>query len=748
MSYTGFRQLKQHRASWDAHIVMTGAGLITSAGATVADCWRAVGDLTCEFALMPAMESALPAGSVGSQAVAIDDPEGAMRPREASYLRRVITDSLSSAGLALSGDGRRRMLILGTTLHGIRAGGRFLRSDDAGELKDFLANATSARATEGIDFAGGTLTTCSACSSGLGAIALAATMLRADQADVIVAGGYDPISEYAWAGFSSLRLVARGHLRPFAIGREGMKLGEGYAVVVLEREADARARKVPVQAYIAGWGESADAHHLTQPLPTGEGAARAMRQALGRAGVEASELGLAVAHATGTPDNDASEAAALASVLGDARGVVPIVGLKSHIGHTLGGAGAVELILAACALRDGLVPSCRHVHADEIEFKDLGVATGPSRRVDIDATINSSLGFGGANTSVVLTTAPPRARAGYVNTGAAREVWITGIATLTAESWPYSGPASTRSRGIIDDARLGDLLNSRRVRRLSPYVKYTVGVLARAIADAGLTADAVSRASAILASMHGSPSYCYDNYSQIVREGVLAANPVLFAEGVPNAAAAHVSTLLGVRGACQTVIGSRAGGLDAIALGSLRIREGASDIVLVAAAEEAYPIIDRAYVAAFGPTGVSNFPGGCGIVLESADHARSRGAQSWGDVESTRWAWKRGKGMVHAMHEVIAGLDVRMVLGSSVGTYLDRIERLAARRAKVDLSLDAAARIGEHFAATSLLVLAEALTLDTFSTGERVGLLCSDWEGSCVGVRVARGQRPACRQPG
>jgi 3-oxoacyl-[acyl-carrier-protein] synthase II len=181
-----------------------------------------------------------------------------------------------------------------------------------------------------------------------------------------------------------------------------MKLAEGYAVVVLERAADARRRGATPVARILGFGESADAHHLTQPHPQGDGAARAMAAALAAAGLTPGDIDLVVAHATGTPDNDAGEYAALSRVFGADLPRVPVVGFKSHLGHTLGGAGAVELILGAMALRDGVVPPCANVGPGECEFPGLNVATGAARRAPLRATLNTSLGFGGANTCMVL----------------------------------------------------------------------------------------------------------------------------------------------------------------------------------------------------------------------------------------------------------------------------------------------------------------------------------------------------------
>ncbi|MEX0741855.1 MAG: beta-ketoacyl synthase N-terminal-like domain-containing protein, partial [Phycisphaeraceae bacterium] len=238
-------------------------------------------------------------------------------------------------------------------------------------------------------------------------MALAMTLLRNGELDMVVAGGYDPISEYAYAGFNSLRLVAESPLRPFCEGREGMKVSEGYGIVVLERAGDAQRRCVQPLAEVRAFGESADVHHLTQPNPEGEGASRAIVAALEAADLTVADIGLISAHATGTPDNDSSEAAALRDAFGDRLRDVPLVAFKSHLGHTLGGAGAVELILSAMAMRDGKVPPTANVTPEAIAYDDLAIHTETTAKdASIAATLNLSLGFGGANTAVILT--PPR----------------------------------------------------------------------------------------------------------------------------------------------------------------------------------------------------------------------------------------------------------------------------------------------------------------------------------------------------
>ncbi len=574
-----------------AEVCITGMGLAASLGLSVGEVWGRVVSGACGMGATPAMEQALPEGSDGGQAPELPGDFWPGLPREARYLRWAIDAAWEEADVERRAEeGKRVALILGTTLHGMRAAGRFLRSGRHEELAAFLAGDTVRLATQGLRIDGLRVTTCSACSSSLGALALGATWLGAGRADVVIAGGYDPVSEYAWGGFNALRVVSAGPLRPFGRGRTGMKLAEGYAVVALERAVDAASRALVT---VAGWGESADAFHLTRPEPGGRGALAAMRQAAERAGVSAGELGMVAAHATGTQENDASEGAALGEFLAGAE--VPVVGFKSHLGHTLGGAGAAELILSAMAMRSGKVPPCANVDGVASDFPSLRISTVAQAR-EVGHALNTSLGFGGANTCVVLSRdARPAAAATSL-----RGVVVTGVGVVlpgavgNAAFLAAGGPPERRT---VEDAEIEHLVSARRARRMSPYVKLQLAAAGIAIAEAGLGGDpaALRGASVILGTTHGSASYCYDYYAQVVREGVLAANPMLFAEGVPNAAAAQLSLMLGIQGGCQTLIGTTTAGLDALRLAAARIATGACERVVVGAAEEAHFSLDEAY---------------------------------------------------------------------------------------------------------------------------------------------------------
>ena len=171
---------------------------------------------------MSAIETPLGSGKDGGQAPDLPEDFAPELPREVRYLKWTIAHAIKDARVdKLRADQRRRCTcLLGTTLHGMRAAGRYIRSGNLTDLREFIAGRTLQLAIDDSVMGGWNATTCSACSSSLGSIALGVTLLQNEQADLVIAGGYDPISEYVWAGFNSLRLVADGPLRPFAKNRQ------------------------------------------------------------------------------------------------------------------------------------------------------------------------------------------------------------------------------------------------------------------------------------------------------------------------------------------------------------------------------------------------------------------------------------------------------------------------------------------------------------------------------------------------
>jgi hypothetical protein len=260
---------------------------------------------------------------------------------------------------------------------------------------------------------------------------------------------------------------------------------------------------------------------------------------------------------------------------------------------------------------------------------------------------------------------------------------------------------SSSDEDMIRDATIPEsdyvhLLNARRVRRMNDYVKLTLAATTLACQDAGWnvgTGAMTESCSAILGTAHGGSSYCVSYYGQVVREGMIAANPMLFAEGVPNAAAAHLSLMLSLKGACQTVIGSRTAGLDALRLASLRITTGQWDRAIVSAAEEFVPEVNNAYVhcglyrpngagAAFGDEG--GFAIGSGavtLVLESRAALARRAGRAYGCVTGSASARQTTGHAVDAIGHVLVELNhPAFVIGSANNTWVDRAEAAAIAR--------------------------------------------------------------------
>jgi 3-oxoacyl-(acyl-carrier-protein) synthase len=255
-----------------------------------------------------------------------------------------------------------------------------------------------------------------ACAAGGSSIARAVELLRAGRCDRVLAMGYDTLSPFTHAGFGSLQALSRGTTRPFGTGRDGMKLGDGFAALHLELpgrsgrtgstdrtdRTGSAGRVVPM---VLGYGESADAHHLTHPHPEGLGAALAMQRALVMAGLEPGAIDYINCHGTATPSNDRAEALALEKVFGEELPRISINASKPNFGHTLGGAGAVEAVVTLLVLRAQQLPPTLNIDDVEPEMKSLRLVR-EGCRVSIKNGMSNSFGFGGCNVSLIFGLRP------------------------------------------------------------------------------------------------------------------------------------------------------------------------------------------------------------------------------------------------------------------------------------------------------------------------------------------------------
>ena len=275
-------------------------------------------------------------------------------------------------------------------------------------LPKVLPNMAAANIAMQFGLLGYNTTVVTACAAGTQALGDAANVIRNGQADIVISGGTEAgFCQLGLGGFAVMRALSGRNQeptaasRPFDADRDGFVPGEGAGIIVLESEESARRRGVDYAVELAGFGSSADAHHLVMPDADGAGPIRAINWAMQDAGIEPQELDYINAHGTSTPLNDASETKALKIALGEAAHHIPISSTKSMIGHIFGGAGGLESIAAIKSITEGSIhPTINYTTPDP--DCDLDYVPNESRETEVNAVLKNSFGFGGQNACLVF----------------------------------------------------------------------------------------------------------------------------------------------------------------------------------------------------------------------------------------------------------------------------------------------------------------------------------------------------------
>lgn len=250
--------------------------------------------------------------------------------------------------------------------------------------------------------------TISACTTSAHSIADSVMLIERGDADVMVTGGSEAvICPMGVAGFNSMKALSTRNdapekaSRPFEKNRDGFVMGEGGAALILEELNFAKNRGAKIYGEIAGFGLTADAFHITEPAPEGEGVGRAIKLAIENSGLNVSEIDVINAHGTSTHYNDKNESLAIKNVFGDSAHKVPVHSIKSMIGHLLGAAGAIEAIASILTIRDGIIPPTINYEEKDPEC-DLNYVVNTALKKDVRTVLSENSGFGGHNTALVF----------------------------------------------------------------------------------------------------------------------------------------------------------------------------------------------------------------------------------------------------------------------------------------------------------------------------------------------------------
>jgi 3-oxoacyl-[acyl-carrier-protein] synthase II len=243
------------------------------------------------------------------------------------------------------------------------------------------------------------LTLPAACAAGNYALCFAAELIRSGRSDVVIAGAAELLQELQFSGFVRLAAMAPEKCQPFDLNRQGLLLGEGAGILVLESSSHAERRGARPQAELGGSGLSCDAYHITRPQPDALGSIAAMRDAIARSGIAASDLDFVNAHGTGTKHNDAAEAKVVREVFGGRR--IPISSMKSMLGHCMGAASALEAIGCVFTIETGIYPPTIGYETRDPDC-DLNVVANVAARGPSDVVLNNALAFGGYNAVTIM----------------------------------------------------------------------------------------------------------------------------------------------------------------------------------------------------------------------------------------------------------------------------------------------------------------------------------------------------------
>lgn len=335
--------------------------------------------------------------------------------RAVVYVLSALDDALDTAATAASRPPAGKIgIVLGTNFGPMRAGEaafahRAAHPDDpAADLSGFLAGSVLDAAadhlrTRGLsvgDDAPRAMLSLS-CASGAAALATALAWIRAGYVDTVLAGGFDELSETAFAGLSALRAISRDTVRPFDQGRDGTIFSEGAGVFLLESDAATARRGATPLAVLAGAATNNDAYHMTAPDRSGAGIVAVTRAALDDAGLPPDAIDHVNLHGTGTPYNDQIETLAMKTVFGEHAGAMAFTANKSLFGHAMGAAGALEAAITVCSIRDGCVPPTIRSRTPDPAL-DIPLVRDRALDRPLRAAQSNSYGLGGTNASVVF----------------------------------------------------------------------------------------------------------------------------------------------------------------------------------------------------------------------------------------------------------------------------------------------------------------------------------------------------------
>lgn len=406
----------------DRRVVVTGIGVINALGDEIEPFWNNINEGKCGIDRITSFDISDYACQIAAEVKDFDPKPAFPSPKEVRRTDRFTQFGIYAGWRALQDSGIDMDkcdpdlvgAFIGSGIGGLattEAQKEILLNRGPGRMSPFTIPMLILNMASGIfsmyyNLRGPNVATCSACATATHALGEAWRTIKMGDAEAIFAGGTEAaVVPMGIGGFAAMKALSTRNddplhaSRPFDVDRDGFVMGEGAAVLLLEELGHAKARDAKIYCEIVGYGNTADAHHLTSPSPEGEGAGRCMKMALRSAGLNPEDISYINAHGTSTPQGDICETQAVKGVFGDHAQKVVVSSTKGATGHLLGAAGATEMALCAKALQNQIAPPTINVENQDPQC-DLDCAKDGAREMEINAVLNNSFGFGGHNATV------------------------------------------------------------------------------------------------------------------------------------------------------------------------------------------------------------------------------------------------------------------------------------------------------------------------------------------------------------
>lgn len=408
----------------ERRVVVTGLGVVSPLGNDVPTLWNNLVASKCGIERISLFDAAAFDTQIAAQVKDFNPAESFPSPKEARRSDRFAQfgifaahQALRDSGLDLNTANRDEIgVFIGSGIGGLSTTEeqhKILLNRGPGRLSPFMIPMLILNMASGLfsmyyKLRGPNLATCSACATANHAIGEAWRTLKMGDASVMFAGGTEAtITPLGIGGFCAMKAMSTRNddphrsSRPFDVDRDGFVMGEGSGIVVLEELEHAKARGARIYCELMGYGNTADANHMTAPAPMGEGAARCMKMALRSSGLATTDISYINAHGTSTPQGDIAETEAIKTVFGAHARKLAVSSTKGATGHMLGAAGAVEMAICVQAIQHQVAPPTINLEKPDPQC-DLDYVPNTARPMPVNAVINNSFGFGGHNASIIL----------------------------------------------------------------------------------------------------------------------------------------------------------------------------------------------------------------------------------------------------------------------------------------------------------------------------------------------------------